>query len=288
MILNKYSSPKEGKTVSAVSSSGSSRQRAALDRTIWGQEDDGTDIDGDLYCGGNIYITESAIDDDDEPEEKEAAAQRAPSAPVEMPSEAGNLYVENSIIGGKNAYAPELYLDYENKKTNVLDLFKAFKEQIEKAVGGMIPSINLYGSERQPVVLMAGKLVRSADNTWGFKGQRMDCIGPVGTSTDYGLMTVSVSPASGFSRIVASSCFVMQAFSGDTESLTDVHFTNDGNGSHWFEARISSDSASPKIYIREFHQASNSSSAWASNQWDNANGQKEVQFTLFGYAVQSL
>lgn len=120
MILNKYSGSKDGTTIGAYvapsskgsgSSSSSSNKTVGLDREIWGQEDDGGDLDGDLTCGGNIYIIDNYDDseDDDEDVDEYVGAQRKPmpisvlSAADELSSkfdndEGGNLYVKRQLV----------------------------------------------------------------------------------------------------------------------------------------------------------------------------------------------
>lgn len=139
MILNKYSTAsKQGTVIGSYSSkksgssgSSSGSNRATLDRVIWGQDDDGSDLDGDLICGGNMYVITSTDDEDDEDESKYIASGIATlSADVSGifdDEDGGNHWVEKQLKVGKNIEAPEIYgkevfLDYNSKKTNILDL----------------------------------------------------------------------------------------------------------------------------------------------------------------------
>ena len=74
MIINKYNSAKvnnltrAGISTGAISSdSSSSSGGVSIDRVLWGQNDDGEDIDGSMWINGSLYL--GAIDygsEDDE------------------------------------------------------------------------------------------------------------------------------------------------------------------------------------------------------------------------------
>lgn len=151
MELNKYSEIKQGNSLtigsyaakkanSSSSGSSSSNKSVGLDRIIWGQDDDGGDLDGDLTCGGNIYIVDNYDDneDDDENEEEYIGATRKQEPIMALSiaddlkdkfdnDEGGNLYVKRQLVAdeevkSKEIYGNNIYVDYNNTKTNIIDL----------------------------------------------------------------------------------------------------------------------------------------------------------------------
>lgn len=163
MKLNKYSQTKEGGTVigshadrtsSAPSSSSSTSSSVSSGRELWGNEDNGEDIDGSMTVNGNVFIGGVEFDDDENmiPPEHE------------FPEAEGCLYAENSIETGgdmtaggnikgkdislsgngdiagdlsvkgnasaKEVYGKTLFLDMEGKKTDVLDILKDHDKRI--------------------------------------------------------------------------------------------------------------------------------------------------------------
>lgn len=162
MIFNKYSEVKEGnQTVigaykgssSNSSSSSSSNKSVGLDREIWGQDDDGGDLNGDLTCEGNMYIVDNwdnnEDDEDDDIDGYSGASRKAePIMPLSIADdlvskfnneEGGNLYVKRQLVVDKDIFTPEIYgksifLDYpslksdNSNKTNLLDILKDHKK----------------------------------------------------------------------------------------------------------------------------------------------------------------
>lgn len=148
MIFNKYSEVKEGnQTVigafkGSSSSSTSSRtpeKSVGLEREIWGQEDDGEDLNGDLTCEGNMYIVDNWDDGEEDDDTEEYVGSDAVEVPIMTMSiaddlsskfdndEGGNLYVKRQLKVEKNIESPEIYghsmfVDFNNVKTNILDL----------------------------------------------------------------------------------------------------------------------------------------------------------------------
>lgn len=93
MKLNKYNYIKDNVTPGTVISTGttsSNTQAINLDRTIWGQQDSGNNIGGDLLCNGNMYVIS---EDADNPENTLDLLQRY----NQMFNDEGNLYVEKAI-----------------------------------------------------------------------------------------------------------------------------------------------------------------------------------------------
>lgn len=153
MILNKYSTAsKQGTTIGSFSSnkktsssSSSSNRAASLDRIIWGQEDDGSDVDGDLICGGNMYVvTGYDNEDDDEGEESKYRATDVSPLAAEVPSdifdddEGGNHWVEKQLKVGKSIESKDItatkhiYLAYPTESDSTKDLAPLIKNHEDK------------------------------------------------------------------------------------------------------------------------------------------------------------
>ena len=145
MKLNKYSvTTDKGSTIGSYSSTKKTSSSAttispSLDRTVWGQEDDGSDIDGELVCGGNMFVVTSQGNDEDDEDESKYTASEAVLLDLDESlqdifedTEGGNLWVEKNLkvgkaIEGDSTFGKEAFLAYPDKsgeKTNILDLFK--------------------------------------------------------------------------------------------------------------------------------------------------------------------
>lgn len=150
MELNKYSISKNGTTIGAYKSGSSkgsgggsttTKVKATLDREIWGQGDDGGDVNGDLTCEGNLFVVDNWNDgeEDDEADEVSyigAQMKPIPVAPLSIADdltskfdndEGGNQYVKRQLvvdgdIKTPQTYSKTVYLDYNSTKTNILDL----------------------------------------------------------------------------------------------------------------------------------------------------------------------
>ena len=101
-----------------------------LDRTIWGQNDTGDDVDGSMTVNGNIsikcIIPPTYEDDDSDDGEDEELEEGGGNLDVEL--KITSKEIESSVIYGKS-----LYMDYPksgDKKQNVADLIKANADQI--------------------------------------------------------------------------------------------------------------------------------------------------------------
>ena len=136
MIINKYNSAKgnnltrAGVSTGAISSgSSSSVGGGSLDRVLWGQNDDGSDIDGSMWVNGSLYL--GAIDYGSEDDE-------------EGTTDASEIFVDDAEIGsviasglvqGKDMYCKEhAYITYpitNGKKTDLRELFNGFDERIK-------------------------------------------------------------------------------------------------------------------------------------------------------------
>ena len=135
MIINKYNSAKRnlstraGISTGAISSDSSSSGGVSIDRVLWGQNDNGEDIDGSMWINGSLYLGE--IDYGSEDDE-------------EATTDAGEIFVDDAEIGsviasglvqGKDMYCKEHpYITYPivgGKKTDLRELFNGFDERIK-------------------------------------------------------------------------------------------------------------------------------------------------------------
>lgn len=138
MQLNKYSKAKKGNN-GRITSNGSSSSNGGYgsnlgnsdktNRLLWGNDDDGvSDINESMTIQGNTYIVASSYDDSDDNDfDDEENEVEIPDYSDKFEEEDGCLYVERKCkIDGDletpQCYGKSLFLDYNNKKTNVLDL----------------------------------------------------------------------------------------------------------------------------------------------------------------------
>ena len=137
MIINKYNSAKvnlstrAGVTTGSISSDSSSSSGgvSSLDRVLWGQTDEGEDIDGSMWINGSLYI--GAIDYGSEDDE-------------ETTTDAGDIFVDDAetgsliadaLVQSRDMYCKEHpYITYPivgGKKTDLRELFNGFDERIK-------------------------------------------------------------------------------------------------------------------------------------------------------------
>lgn len=136
MIINKYNSAKGNNLTRAGISTGaisggtsSSGGVSSLDRVLWGQTDEGEDIDGSMWVNGSLYL--GAIDygseDDDE------ATTDAGDIFVDD-AETGSL-IADALVQSRDMYCKEHpYITYPivgGKKTDLRELFNGFDERIK-------------------------------------------------------------------------------------------------------------------------------------------------------------
>ena len=134
MIINKYNSAKgnittrTGVSTGAISSGSSSTGGGSLDRVLWGQNDEGEDIDGSMWVNGSLYI--GAIDYGSEDDE----ATVDDSNVFVDDAEIGSV-IANALIQSKDMYCLEHpYITYPivgGKKTDLRELFNGFDERIK-------------------------------------------------------------------------------------------------------------------------------------------------------------
>ena len=137
MIINKYNSAKgnnltrAGVSTGAISSgTSSSSGGVSIDRVLWGQNDDGEDIDGSMWINGSLYI--GAIDYGSEDDE-EATTTDTNEIFVDD-AEIGSV-IASGLVQGKDMYCKEHpYITYpitNGKKTDLRELFNGFDERIK-------------------------------------------------------------------------------------------------------------------------------------------------------------
>ena len=135
MIINKYNSAKgnnltrTGVSTGSISSdSSSSVGGGSLDRVLWGQTDEGEDIDGSMWINGSLYL--GAIDygsEDDEEDTTDAGV-------FVDDAETGSL-IADALVQSRDMYCKEHpYITYPivgGKKTDLRELFNGFDERIK-------------------------------------------------------------------------------------------------------------------------------------------------------------
>ena len=137
MIINKYNSAKGNlstragvSTVSISSDSSSSGGVSSIDRVLWGQTDDGEDIDGSMWVNGSLYL--GAIDYGSEDDEEEATTTDA--GVFVDDAEIGSV-IASGLVQGKDMYCKEHpYITYpivNGQKTDLRELFNGFDERIK-------------------------------------------------------------------------------------------------------------------------------------------------------------
>lgn len=100
--------------------------RGSLERTIWGQYDEGDDIDGSMIVNGNITIKVIADknyesdDDDDEGED------------VEEETGGGSLFVEEDITVGKHLYVNHSHSEHKDEKVCLINEVELNTANIKK------------------------------------------------------------------------------------------------------------------------------------------------------------
>ena len=137
MIINKYNSAKKGNNLTragistgAISSdSSSSVGGGSLDRVLWGQNDEGEDIDGSMWVNGSLYL--GAIDYGSEDDEE--TTRNANEIFIDD-AETGSL-IADALVQSRDMYCKEHpYITYpitNGKKTDLRELFNGFDERIK-------------------------------------------------------------------------------------------------------------------------------------------------------------
>ena len=288
------------------------------DREIWGQNDEGDDIDGSMTVNGNITIKAIAArsydPDDDEDDGEE----------IEEEEGGGNLSVEGSIeafeIDIKNAYARNhLYVNYPHPngtKQCVVDLIRGCDnnistnttniannsiniqnnaDEIEKLKKSVITEERIKelisqntssgnGSFNNPIILFSGRAYRFTSSTYSIYGCQVQKFS-LSVEINGGLMTINITPNNGV-KVHVYSINVMQWESDKTTDISDTDLQKRNAGAHWFEARPDNVYNTKKIYIREFHQADQNNDSWHSTTWFDYDSVNAVNVTLVGYITE--
>ena len=137
MIINKYNSAKgnnltrAGVSTGAISSgTSSSSGGVSIDRVLWGQNDDGEDIDGSMWINGSLYLGEIDYGSEDD---EEATTTDTNEIFVDD-AEIGSV-IASGLVQGKDMYCKEHpYITYpitNGKKTDLRELFNGFDERIK-------------------------------------------------------------------------------------------------------------------------------------------------------------
>ena len=135
MIINKYNSAKgnlstrTGVSTGSISSdSSSSSGGVSIDRVLWGQTDEGEDIDGSMWINGSLYL--GAIDYGSEDDEEDTT-----DAGVFVDDAEIGSVIASGLVQGKDMYCKEHpYITYPivgGKKTDLRELFNGFDERIK-------------------------------------------------------------------------------------------------------------------------------------------------------------
>lgn len=119
-----------GSSSSSGDTGSRSGESTSLDRTIWGQDDTGDDIDGSMTVNGNIsikcIIPPSYEDDDSDDGDDEVAEEGGGNLDVE-------LKITSKDVEANNIYATEhLYIPHPTTKakTDIVELLKGYDSRI--------------------------------------------------------------------------------------------------------------------------------------------------------------
>lgn len=136
MIINKYNSAKgnnltrAGVSTGSISSdSSSSGGVSSIDRVLWGQNDEGEDIDGSMWVNGSLYLGEIDYGSEDDEE-----ATSTDAGVFVDDAETGSL-IADALVQSRDMYCKEHpYITYPivgGKKTDLRELFNGFDERIK-------------------------------------------------------------------------------------------------------------------------------------------------------------
>ena len=138
MIINKYNSSKgnlstrTGVSTGSISSDSSSLSGgvSSLDRVLWGQNDDGEDIDGSMWINGSLYLGEIDYGSEDDEETTTTDTNEI----FVDDAETGSL-IADALVQSRDMYCKEHpYITYPivgGKKTDLRELFNGFDERIK-------------------------------------------------------------------------------------------------------------------------------------------------------------
>lgn len=144
MKFNKYNVGKKdgGSTTvnysggsSSSNSSVGSRSDVDLDRMLWGNKDDGGDIEDTLFVNGSIYLQGTDYSDEDGDDDDKEAADK--EYMLEDDDEGGNIYADGKVksneVEANEIYAKKtLYIPHPTTKakTDIVELLKGYDSRI--------------------------------------------------------------------------------------------------------------------------------------------------------------
>ena len=184
MIINKYNSAKGNNltragistgAISSVSSSSSFGGGGDIDRELWGQKDEGGDIDGSMWVNGSLYL--GAIDySDDDTEDEEAVDDYVDNA------ETGSL-IADALVQSRDMYCKEHpYITYpivNGQKTDLRELFGGFDERIQNNTSEITKL-------KARVTTNTSNITSSIADIQNLDNRVTTLEGKIGDSTDYG------------------------------------------------------------------------------------------------------
>ena len=122
MIINKYNSAKgnlstrAGVSTGSISSdSSSSSGGVSIDRVLWGQNDDGEDIDGSMWINGSLYLGEIDYGSEDDEETTTDTNE------IFVDDETGTTYTPS---GDYASYKKKVTKFFKSNQDNLILLFK--------------------------------------------------------------------------------------------------------------------------------------------------------------------
>lgn len=144
MIFNKYNVGKKdgGSTTvnysggsSSSNSSVDSRSDVELDRMLWGNKDDGGDIEDTLFVNGSIYLQGADYSDEDGDDDDKEGVDK--EYMLEDDDEGGNIYADGKVksneVEANEIYAKKtLYIPHPTTKakTDIVELLKGYDSRI--------------------------------------------------------------------------------------------------------------------------------------------------------------
>lgn len=134
MKFNKYNIGKGSSTTISYSGASTS-SRGELDRMLWGNSDDGSDIDDTMFVNGSLYLRGTDYSDEDGSDDDKEAADKEYT--VEADDEGGNIYADGKVkaneVEANDIYAKQhLYIPHPTTKvkTDIIELLKGYDTRI--------------------------------------------------------------------------------------------------------------------------------------------------------------
>lgn len=191
----------------------------------------------------------------------------------------------NSSISTLNTYISNVSQTASDNSSKIIDISTRLSQikSCECSGSSSASDILLYGSSTNPIVLFSGDSSKQSGNYYLISGNRNEKIISMTAAISDGLMTVSITPASGWKANI-SAISVTQRYSEKTAAITTTLFKDNRNvGAHWFEARPDTTQGTTKVYIREFHQIDKDKDSWDSATWFYEGGVRSVNIIMTGY-----